>query len=118
VTQADRGVEPALSLAGQDLARGAVGVAELTHDIVRSQLSDFLDGSLDPSEHRRVAVHLGKCRGCSAYLATLRQTVDLLGQLPPRPAPRSVKDAILQQADAIAAEMDAQEGRNGSGSSA
>jgi anti-sigma factor RsiW len=98
VTQADRVVEPALQPAGLDAPHRAVGVAEVTHGTVRDLLSDYLGGTLDSSEQRRVLGHLAQCRGCSAYLTTLRKTVDLVGQLPARPAPADVKARILEQA--------------------
>ncbi len=95
--QADRVVEPAFQPADHDVPHGGVAVVDVTHDTVRNQLSDFLDGTLEASEQGRVMAHLTQCRGCSAYLATLKRTADLLGQLSPRPAPGGAKARILDQ---------------------
>ena len=96
MTQAD-GVEWTAQRTNQAASHGRVGVVELGHDAVRDQFSDYLDGALTPGERERVDRHLAECRACSAYLATLRKTVELLGQLPARSAPVSPKRAILEQ---------------------
>jgi anti-sigma factor RsiW len=97
VTQADEGVQWAAQAVSHGASHGGVGVAELTHSVVRGQFSDYLDGSLDPSDRRRVEDHLDQCRDCSAYLATLRKSIELLGQLPRKTAPTRAKAAILKQ---------------------
>jgi hypothetical protein len=98
VTQADEGVAWAAQVANQGTSQRGVGVAELTHSVLRSQFSDYLDGSLDSSDRRRVERHLDECRACSAYLDTMRKTAELLGELPPKAAPRGAKEAILKRA--------------------
>jgi anti-sigma factor RsiW len=71
-----------------------VETAELTHEEVRAELSDYLDGELDEAQRSRIAGHLARCSGCAAHLATLRRTVDLLGSLPPRVAPQRLRDRL------------------------
>jgi anti-sigma factor RsiW len=101
VSQADRAVEQAASGVGnQEGARRGATVAELTHGIIRGQLSDYLNGTLGSNDRERVDRHVGECSSCSAYLSTLRATVDLAGGLPVKPAPSKVKDSILRQARA------------------
>jgi anti-sigma factor RsiW len=95
VTKADEGVTPS--------SRGAAhptgtGVADLTHDLVRGQLSDYLDNSIDPADRRRVDGHLARCQSCTAYLHTLRATVRTLGNLPAPKAPSGVRARIIEQA--------------------
>jgi anti-sigma factor RsiW len=97
VTQADHGVERMAPIGTQAAAGGSVGIAELTHTTIRERVSDYLDGSLDGSDRQRIEDHLDACRACSAYLATMRKTVSLLGQLPPGTAPPGVKAALLEQ---------------------
>ena len=53
---------------------------------VRGQLTEYLAGSLDAAQAARVTTHLRQCASCTAYLATLRKTIDLLGALPTQPA--------------------------------
>ncbi len=81
----------------QSRGRGAasVEIAELTHEEVRGQLTDFLASELDETSTARVADHLGQCAPCAAYLATLRATVGLLGTLPTRPAPDALRRRLL-----------------------
>lgn len=59
------------------------------HQRVAEMLSAYLDGELSPKEQARVKKHLARCADCAQNLHTLRQTVALLGQLPPVAVPRS-----------------------------
>jgi hypothetical protein len=59
------------------------------HKRVEEMLSPYLDGELSPKEQARVEKHLARCADCAQNLHTLRQTVALLGQLPPVAVPRS-----------------------------
>ena len=59
------------------------------HQRVAEMLSAYLDGELLPKEQARVEKHLARCADCAQNLHTLRQTVALLGQLPPVAVPRS-----------------------------
>ena len=100
MTKADEGVAPS--------ARGAahigtptgssVGVAELTHELVRSQLSDYLDDTLGESARRRIDGHLAGCPPCAAYLDTMRVTIRALGQLPAPKPPSGASARIIKQA--------------------
>jgi hypothetical protein len=59
------------------------------HQWVEESLSAYLDGELTPAEKSRVEEHLQECQACAQNLATLRQTVSLLKELPEKRAPRS-----------------------------
>lgn len=59
------------------------------HQRVAEMLSAYLDGELSPKEQSRVEKHLAQCADCAQNLRTLRQTVALLGHLPPVAVPRS-----------------------------
>ncbi len=98
MSHVDEAVERAARSASPPQAGGRVGVAELTHGIVRGLLSEYVDGSLDLADRERVDRHLDQCASCSAYLTTLRKTVELLSLLPSRPAPPATKAGILSQA--------------------
>jgi anti-sigma factor RsiW len=101
VTKADEGVAPSFPGAthiGNPGSSAAVGIAELTHELVRGQLSEYLDGTLPEKDRRRVEGHLAACSPCTAYLNTLRATVRALGKLKPPRAPQSVRSRIVEQA--------------------
>lgn len=98
----DEDVERAAQVVQQPVSHGSVGVAELTHGVLRGDFSEYLDGSLESSGHDRVERHVRECQPCSAYLETLRATIDLTHQLPSKAAPGSVKAAILHRAQSEA----------------
>jgi hypothetical protein len=58
------------------------------HDQVAELLSAYIDGEVTAAERELVEAHLASCDVCGRDLATLRQTVALLGQLPQVAAPR------------------------------
>ena len=89
----DSGVEQAVQPAS---GNGAVGVAEVTHETIRDQLSDYLDNSLTEFEWRRVHGHLERCSACRAYEATLRATIKAVGALPRVQAPASAKRRLRE----------------------
>ena len=101
MTKADEGVAPTLRGATQIVTpggSGSVGVAELTHELVRGQLSEYLDGSLGESDRRRVDGHLASCSPCTAYFNTFRATVQALGKLSAPKAPAAARRRIVEQA--------------------
>ena len=73
----------------------SVEIAELTHDEIRGQLTEYLADELDETQSARVAAHLRQCASCAAYLATLRATIDLLGALPTKAAPEPLRKRLL-----------------------
>jgi hypothetical protein len=102
VTNADEGVAPSTRSASHigtpATTASGVGVADLTHDVVRSQLTDYLDDSLGDAARRRIDGHLAACRACSADLDSLRLTVRALQQLPAPKAPARAGARIIEQA--------------------
>jgi anti-sigma factor RsiW len=98
VSQADEVVERAAQTVALGSSRGGVGVAELTHGVVRNQFSEYLDGSIEPGDRHRVERHLSECGSCVAYLRTFRRTVELTGALPYKLAPAGAKAATLRRA--------------------
>jgi hypothetical protein len=59
------------------------------HRRIREMLSLYIDGELSSGDRARVEEHLAECDDCTWELETLRQTVDLMGQLPKVPVPRA-----------------------------
>ena len=102
VTKADEGVAPtsrgAAHIGTPTSSPGNVGIADLTHDQVRNQFSDYLDDSLGEAARRRIDSHLAACASCTAYLDTFRLTVQSLGRLTAPKAPDGVRSRIVEQA--------------------
>jgi anti-sigma factor RsiW len=44
-------------------------------------VTDYLDGALSRAEEARLERHLGKCGGCTHYLAQIRASIRLAGRL-------------------------------------
>jgi anti-sigma factor RsiW len=100
VTYAEGGTGSVGSDYGRSGGRAvSVEIAELTHDDIRGQLSDYVEDALDPGQAARVAAHVRQCAACAAYLATLRATIDLLGALPTKTAPERLRQRLLAVPD-------------------
>jgi anti-sigma factor RsiW len=48
-------------------------------------ITDYLEGTLPELDRLRFEAHLSDCPGCRTYLEQMRQTVAVLGALPPEP---------------------------------
>jgi anti-sigma factor RsiW len=46
-------------------------------------VTDYLEGSLSPADHRRFEAHLADCPHCTEYLAQIRETIRLAGRVEP-----------------------------------
>ena len=64
---------------------------------VRSRLSEWLDGELDPAGARAVSSHLGECAACARRVEELRALSGLLAELPRLAAPEPVAPAVLDR---------------------
>ena len=62
-------------------------VAGLRRDLVCQQavelITDYLEGALSRSGRRRLEKHLAGCEHCGEYIAQMRKTIELTGQLTP-----------------------------------
>ena len=45
------------------------------------QVTDYLDGGVDPEERERIDRHLARCPDCTRVLEQWRVTIDLVGRL-------------------------------------
>lgn len=97
MSRVDDAVERAARAADDFDAHGGVSLADVSHDLVRAQLSEYLDGSLSDPDRDRMDRHLDGCLDCLACLKTLRQTVKMLGELPARSAPPDAKASIVER---------------------
>jgi anti-sigma factor RsiW len=55
-------------------------------------VTDYLEGALSDEARARFEDHIGRCGACTIYLEQMRETISLLGHLPP--------DALSPQAEA------------------
>ena len=44
-------------------------------------VTDYLEGTLSPQDRARFEAHIAHCHGCSAYVAQMRETIQLTGTL-------------------------------------
>jgi len=54
---------------------------ELSCKEIVELVTDYIEGNLPATERVRFEGHLADCTGCTNYLAQMRQTIQLTGQL-------------------------------------
>ena len=64
---------------------------------VIQQLSDYLDGALDPALVRELEQHLEHCEDCHLVVDTTRKTIEIYCHTEPLPLPADVR-ARLERA--------------------
>jgi len=67
------------------------------HAEVIEHLSALLEAELPPEEIREIESHLAGCAECSGHLQRLRQTTELLANLPPHPAPPDLEARVRRK---------------------
>ncbi|MBI2855701.1 MAG: zf-HC2 domain-containing protein [Chloroflexi bacterium] len=63
----------------------------------REMASEYLEGGLRPDQVWKFNYHAERCKGCNAFLSTLRATLGMLKSLPSRQAPDDLKQRIREQ---------------------
>jgi len=69
---------------------------ELTCQELVELVTDYLEGALSPSDQARFQAHLAMCRHCTAYLAQMQRTIQVLGRLTEASLEPSARDELLQ----------------------
>ncbi len=64
---------------------------------VRSRLSEWLDGELEPGASRAIQSHLAECPGCARRAGELRAVSGLLAGMPRLAAPEPVAACVLDR---------------------
>jgi len=59
-------------------------------------MTDYLDGALSAGDRARFEEHIAGCDGCTAYLAQLRATRDVVGRLAQESIPKAVEDELVK----------------------
>ena len=60
------------------------------------ELSEYLDGNLDPTLAQELARHLEHCEDCRLVVDTTRKTISLFCNQEPAPLPDDVHDRLHQ----------------------
>ncbi len=59
-------------------------------------VTDYLEGRLSRSARRRFERHLAGCPHCTEYLAQMRETIRLTGQVASGDLPEGMRDDLVQ----------------------
>jgi anti-sigma factor RsiW len=59
---------------------------------VVEMVTDYLEGMMPAAERRRLEHHLTGCAHCTEYLAQMRETIKLTGQLAPEDLTPQMRD--------------------------
>ena len=59
-------------------------------------VTDYFEDTLAPAEHSRFEQHLKRCKGCRAYLAQMRRTIQVAGRLTEATLPAGAKEELLE----------------------
>jgi len=59
-------------------------------------VTDYLESALPPEEHARFEGHLDECGNCREYLAQMRTTIELTGELTPDSLSPEAESALLE----------------------
>jgi anti-sigma factor RsiW len=71
-------------------------VDELTCKELVELVTEYLEGTLSPSERRRFEAHLKTCDGCGRYLEHMRHTIRLVGKLSEEAITPEAEQTLLQ----------------------
>ena len=72
---------------------------ELDCQAVREVSSDFIDGDVSDKQKARITFHLERCGPCTAFVNTLKATVELLRSAPGAELPAGFKQRIKDRLD-------------------
>jgi anti-sigma factor RsiW len=70
---------------------------ELDCGEVRAASSDFIDGELGTAESSRIRSHLERCGPCTAFVRTLRATIEMLGSTAASGAPAGFRERVQER---------------------
>jgi len=73
------------------------GSRDLSCVKLRQMSSDFLEGTLGPKDLLKFNYHAERCSGCSAFVSSMRATIQTLNSLPSQNAPEELKQRLMDQ---------------------
>ena len=59
-------------------------------------ITDYTEGRLSTDERRRFEEHISICPPCRSYLAQMRKTVELVGELREEDLPPAMEEHLLE----------------------
>jgi len=72
----------------------------LSRDLVCQEavalVTDYLDGSLNRRQRRRLETHLKDCPNCGRYLEQIRMTIRLIGHVEPEELDLQARDELIR----------------------
>jgi anti-sigma factor RsiW len=75
---------------------GSAESDEMTCQELVELVTDYIEGVLPEPERARLEAHLDECRHCAQYIAQMRQTIDVLGELPAEMIGREREEQLLE----------------------
>ena len=70
---------------------------ELDCGEVRAAASEFIDGDLSTKESSRIRSHLERCGPCTAFVETLRATIEMLRSTASSGAPPGFRERVQER---------------------
>ena len=70
-------------------------VSDVTCQEVVELVTEYLDGALSPAERVRFEAHIDHCDGCQEYLVQFRETIAVVGHLPPESIDPAAEEKLL-----------------------
>jgi hypothetical protein len=64
---------------------------------MRQMSSEYLEGTLGPKFLWEFTYHSERCKGCSAFISSLRASIQVLNTLPQMEAPEDLKRRLREQ---------------------
>ena len=64
---------------------------------LRKMASEYLEGTLGPKSLWKFTYHSERCSGCSAFVSSLRASIQILNSLPKMEAPEDLKQRLREQ---------------------
>jgi len=58
-------------------------------------VTDYIEDSMSRADRSRFEAHLSSCPHCTAYLAQMRSTIELTGQLRSQELPSEVREELV-----------------------
>jgi anti-sigma factor RsiW len=74
---------------------GAVNAEDLSCQELVELVTEYFEGALPPDEARRFEEHAATCEGCRRYLAQMRRSIELAGQITPESLGPEAEAALL-----------------------
>jgi anti-sigma factor RsiW len=76
--------------------RDGTRMAQLTCPEFVELVTEYLEGALSPADRVRFEAHIDHCDGCGSYLVQFRETIAVLGHLPPESIDPAAEQQLLE----------------------